>query len=240
MSWPPTRSRDGACCATASWCSRTPATCCPTAGSSLPTGRRPDRRLGLRGYAGICRTASGHRPAGTCRSPQLEKKRWRPLRGGPGCPAPGVLPGVACMNAWLRWPRAGPGPGRLQSRGGAREEGQDFGRWRFPGWLAVLGAAGGAPGIWERLRRPSFLPGHVAGCGQAADDAAGAALGDAQAARDVAQPHARRADRPQHGSGEWSLAGQFAACLQVAQDRGYPAVVVFGVGYVELAEYVVT
>jgi hypothetical protein len=31
----------------------------------------------------------------------------------------------------------------------------------------------------------------VAGCGQVGDDAVGAALGDAQAGREVAQPHAR-------------------------------------------------
>jgi hypothetical protein len=36
-----------------------------------------------------------------------------------------------------------------------------------------------------------FLLHHVAGCGQVADDAVGAALDDAQAARDVAEPRAR-------------------------------------------------
>jgi hypothetical protein len=45
------------------------------------------------------------------------------------------------------------------------------------------------------LRRP-FLLDHVAGSGLAGDDAAGAALGDAQAGRDVAQLRAwRRAMR---------------------------------------------
>ena len=48
---------------------------------------------------------------------------------------------------------------------------------------------------------------------------------------------AQRADRRRRGSGGWCLAGQFAACLQVAQDGGHPAVEVFGVGYPELAEY---
>ena len=41
---------------------------------------------------------------------------------------------------------------------------------------------------------------------------------------------------PRRGSGEWSLAGQFAACLQVGQDRGHAAVEAFGVGYPELVE----
>jgi hypothetical protein len=36
-----------------------------------------------------------------------------------------------------------------------------------------------------------FLLHHVAALGQAGDDAAGAASGDAQAGRDAAQPHAR-------------------------------------------------
>jgi hypothetical protein len=50
-----------------------------------------------------------------------------------------------------------------------------------------------------------FLLHHVAGCGQVGDDAVGAALGAAQAGRDVAQPHARFAGGAQQDPG---MAGQ--------------------------------
>jgi hypothetical protein len=44
-----------------------------------------------------------------------------------------------------------------------------------------------------------FLLYHVPGCGEIGDQAVGAALGDAQAGSDVAQPHARVAgDAQQH------------------------------------------
>ena len=75
------------------------------------------------------------------------------------------------------------GSGQLQSRAGAREEGQDFADGGF--------LAGGFGPREMRLDLAAVaaavvLLDHVAGSGQASDDAAGAALGDARAGRDVA------------------------------------------------------
>jgi len=42
---------------------------------------------------------------------------------------------------------------------------------------------------------------HVAGCGQVGDDPVGAAIGDARAGRDVAEPHARVAGDAQQRPG---------------------------------------
>ena len=91
------------------------------------------------------------------------------------------------MHAQLRWPQAASGPGQLRSRAGAGGEGEGRRRWRVPGWqvrqpqvrldLVAVAAA-------------VFPLHHVAGRGQVGDDAVGAALGDAHAGRDVAQPHA--------------------------------------------------
>jgi hypothetical protein len=81
------------------------------------------------------------------------------------------------------------GPGQLQSRAGAREQGQDAADGRF--------LAGGFGPREVRLEMAAvaaavLLLDHVAGSGQAGDAAAGAALGDAQAGRDVAQLRARQ------------------------------------------------
>jgi hypothetical protein len=54
-------------------------------------------------------------------------------------------------------------------------------------WLAGSGGASGSVAVAAAV---SLLD-HVAGSGQAGDDAAGAALGDAQAGRDVGQQRAR-------------------------------------------------
>jgi hypothetical protein len=71
---------------------------------------------------------------------------------------------------------------------GAGKKGQDFADGAFvPG------------GFWQRQVRLDLvavaaaflLLDHVAGLGQVGDDAVGAALGDAQADRDVAQAHPR-------------------------------------------------
>ena len=80
------------------------------------------------------------------------------------------------------------GSGQLESRAGAREEGQDF---------ADGGFLGGGFGQREvRLDLAAVAAAvvrldHVAGSGQAGADAAGAALGDARAGRDVALLRAR-------------------------------------------------
>jgi len=77
------------------------------------------------------------------------------------------------------------GPGRLQSRAGVGEEGEDFADGGF--------LAGGFGQREVRLDLVAvaaavFVLDHVAGCGQVGDDAVGAALGDVQAGRDVAEP----------------------------------------------------
>jgi hypothetical protein len=78
--------------------------------------------------------------------------------------------------------------GRLSGRGrvGAGQEGQDFADGAFP-----------AGGVWQREVRLDvvavaaavLLLDHVAGLDQVGDDAEGAALGNVQAGRDVAQAH---------------------------------------------------
>jgi hypothetical protein len=65
--------------------------------------------------------------------------------------------------------------------------GRGFRRWRVPGWQ--VRAAGGVPGSDSGCGGRLFLLHHIAGRGQVGDDAAGAALGDAHAGRDAAQPH---------------------------------------------------
>ncbi len=102
------------------------------------------------------------------------------------------------------------GPGHRQSRAGARQEGGDF-------------ADGGllASGFGQREVRLDlvavaaavFLLHHVAGCGQVGDDAGGAALGDAQAGRDVAQPHSRFVGDAQQDPG---MAGQEIPALHLS------------------------
>jgi hypothetical protein len=58
-----------------------------------------------------------------------------------------------------------------------------------------------------------FLPDGVAGRGQVADDAVGAALGDAHRGRDVAQPHARVMGDAQQDP---AVLGQEAPALQAS------------------------
>jgi hypothetical protein len=76
----------------------------------------------------------------------------------------------------------------VRSRVRASEEGEDFADGGFP--------AGGL-GQWQvglelvAVAAAVFLLDHVAGLGETGRDAVGAALGDAQAGRDVAQPRAR-------------------------------------------------
>ena len=79
-------------------------------------------------------------------------------------------------------------PGQLLPRAGARKEGQDLADGGF--------LAGGFRQREVRLDLVAvaaavFLLDDVSGCGQVGDDAEGAALGDAYAGRDVAQPRAR-------------------------------------------------
>jgi hypothetical protein len=104
-----------------------------------------------------------------------------------GLPGAGRLPG--CMHARSAAVASGwPGPGQLQSRAGAREQGEDFADGGF------LAGRFGQPQVRLDLVAVAaavFLLHHVAGFGQAGDDAVGAALGDVQAGRGVAQPHAR-------------------------------------------------
>ena len=96
------------------------------------------------------------------------------------------------------------GPGQVQSRAGAREEGEDFADGALP-----------AGGFWQgeagldlvAVAAAVFVLDHVAGCGQAGDDAVGAAPGAVQAGRDVAQPRARVAGDAQQrpGVSVWKL-----------------------------------
>src|SRR5712692_8573644 len=78
--------------------------------------------------------------------------------------------------------------GQLSPRAGAREKGQH---------LADGDLLAGGLGQREvrldlvAVAAAVFLLDHVVGLGQVGDDAVGAALGDAHAGRDVAQPHAR-------------------------------------------------
>jgi hypothetical protein len=104
----------------------------------------------------------------------------------------GLRPDEAVASGWS-------GPGQLQSRVGAREEGEDF---------ADGGFLGGGFGQREAgldlvaVAAAVFLLDQVAGYGQAGDDAVGAALGDVQAGRDVARPgRGRCATAPGRG---WS------------------------------------
>jgi hypothetical protein len=86
----------------------------------------------------------------------------------------------------------------------AREEGEDF---------ADGGFLGGGFGQREAgldlvaVAAAVFVLDHVAGCGQAGDDAVGAAPGAVQAGRDVAQPRARVAGDAQQrpGVSVWKL-----------------------------------
>jgi hypothetical protein len=71
------------------------------------------------------------------------------------------------------------------------------GSWLAGSWLAGSGQREVRLDL-VAVAAAVFLLDHVTGCGQAEDVAAGAALGDAQAARDVAQLPARR--RAMHGS----------------------------------------
>ena len=77
-------------------------------------------------------------------------------------------------------------PAGVQARG--CEQGEDLADGGSPG--AGLGhrQAGLDP---VAVAAAVLLPDHVAGLGEIGDDAVGAALGDAQAGRDVTQPRAR-------------------------------------------------
>ncbi len=103
------------------------------------------------------------------------------------------------MHAQLRGPQAGPVP-VLQSRAGAPKEGEDVADGGFP-----------AGGFGQRevcldpvaVAAAVFLLHHLAGCGQAGDDAVATAFGDARAGRDVAEPHARVAGNAQQHLMAW-------------------------------------
>ena len=66
-----------------------------------------------------------------------------------------------------------------------------------------------AGGLWQRQVRLDFVLvaaavlhlGDVAGRGEISDDAVGAALGDAEAGRDIAQPNTRVSGYAQHHAG---------------------------------------
>jgi hypothetical protein len=104
-------------------------------------------------------------------------------------PDAGVPGPAAVASAWS-------GPGQLQPRADARQEGEDFADGGF------LGGGLGQREVrldLEAVAAAVFLLDHVSGCGQVGDDAVRAALGDAQAGRDVAQPRAGVAgDAQQH------------------------------------------
>ena len=84
--------------------------------------------------------------------------------------------------------RPGSGPGQLRSRAGARGEGEDVADGRF-----LAGRFGQRQVRLDLVAVAAavFLFHHIAGFGEVGDDAVGAALGDAQAGRDVAQSRAR-------------------------------------------------
>ena len=137
------------------------------------------------------------------------------LRKGPGregrqCPGPSRtsgrmrrcrLPGScqgACMHAQLRWPQAGPVPVSCSLASAPARRARTSlmaGSWlgRFGQRQVRLDLVAVAAAV--------FLLHHVAGFGQVGDDAAGAALGDVHAGRDVAQPHARVVGDAQQHSG---------------------------------------
>ena len=104
-----------------------------------------------------------------------------------GCPASAVCRG-ACTQARLRWPQ----PGRVPvSCSLAPAPARRAGTSPMAGSRVGVRAAGGAPGSgsgWAAV----FVLDHVAGCGQVGYDAVRAALGDVQAARDVARPRPGR------------------------------------------------
>jgi hypothetical protein len=121
------------------------------------------------------------------RCPGPSRGLW-PDEAGPGCPAPGVRRGACTLGcADLSLVRSRP----AQPGAGAREEGGDF---------ADGGFLGGGPGQREAgldlvaVAAAVFLLDHVAGCGQAGEDAVGAALGNAQG-----WPRCRAAARPGRG-----------------------------------------
>jgi hypothetical protein len=85
---------------------------------------------------------------------------------------------------------------QLRSRASAREEGEGFADGGF-----LAGRFGQRQVCLDLVAVAAviFLLHHVADFGQVGDDAVGAALGDAHASRDVAQPHAWVAgDAQQH------------------------------------------
>jgi hypothetical protein len=101
---------------------------------------------------------------------------------------------VATRRTAAQIPEAGSGAGQLQSRADAREEGQGFAGGGF--WLA--GSAAEVRLDLVAVAAAVFPVDHVAGYGQAGDDAAGAA----PAGRGVAQLRAQ--GRAMHsGVREW-------------------------------------
>ena len=90
----------------------------------------------------------------------------------------------------------------LRRRSGAGEEGQHL----ADGGLLAGGFGQRQVGLdLIAVAAAVFLLQHVTGFGQVGDDAVGAAFGDAQAGREVAQPHARVAGDAQQQPG---VAGQ--------------------------------
>jgi hypothetical protein len=86
-----------------------------------------------------------------------------------------------------RWPQAGPETVSCTLAPAHARRGEDFADGGFPGG-GVRAAGSGLDLV--AVAAAVFLLDHVAGCGQAGDDAVGAALGDVQAGRDVARPRA--------------------------------------------------
>src|SRR4029077_13053888 len=94
--------------------------------------------------------------------------------------------GVVARPPGVRGPSAGPSGDACGSRAG--KEGENLADGESPG-----------TGLGQRqmgldlvaVTAAALLPDHVAGAGEIADDSVGAALGDAHAGRDIAQPRAR-------------------------------------------------
>jgi hypothetical protein len=98
------------------------------------------------------------------------------------------------MRAQLRWPQAGPVPVSCSLAPAPARRAQDVADGGF-----LAGGFGQREVCLDLVTVAAaiFLLHHVAGCGQAGDDAVGAALGDARAGRDAAEPHPRVAGNAQ-------------------------------------------